>query len=93
MRKYTIIMVTIVFAIFSLGIASGEASAHDWRTAEGWSPWKVVTWNKAYTSVRHKHVDTGTVCQAIRRDGTIERTKLVSLNATNRDCVGDGRQG
>lgn len=84
MHRYTVILASIVFSIFLIGGAVGEASAH---TGSGWSTWTHVTWNSDYVAVHHKHVTNGTVCELIDRDGNITRFKD-SRDIGNRGCTG-----
>ena len=61
-----------------------DASAH---TGDGWSAWR--TTSGKYEEVRHKHVDTGTICQGETVHGNrVETFKLATLNARSSDCSG-----
>jgi hypothetical protein len=87
MRTTLIILATIAVIITTLVYVGEDAYAHDYRTHSEWSKFQQVTWNKNYYLVRHKHVESGTVCQAVLTTGYIHRFKLVSLNGTNRSCI------
>jgi hypothetical protein len=82
MRKYIIFLTVLLWC---MSIAS-VAEAH---TGSGWSTWKPVTWpNGDYILAHHKHVERGTVCELIDRDGGKIRFLDTRQGLTNRDCTG-----
>lgn len=92
MNRYIMFLAALLVAM-SMYAQSVQAHTPS-QGSQGYSEWKKVTWNPKYESVRHKHVSNGTVCQAERNSGRIQQFKLVSLNATDRDCVANpNRQG
>jgi hypothetical protein len=87
MRRTLIILAVITIIVTVLAYLGEDAYAG------GFTRWTPVTWNNHYEVVRHRNVHTGTVCQAVRSNGTFEQFKLVSKNVGNHACVPGGGQG
>lgn len=89
------VLVTLVFVMFVAVLAAtnaDSADAHDYQStnAHEWSQWHTVHpySGNANKQVRHRHTDRGTTCEIRHANGTVERFKLISLNASNHDCTG-----
>lgn len=82
MRKFIVVLLLSI-------ICATPAIAHEGsQGTPQWSEWKEVTWNDRYVATKHKHFYNRTICKNEKRNGEIERVRLVSNNAGARDCTG-----